>query len=41
MIVPVWLAMRDQNRTSNFVLDHSGLFIDKIPNTQKIKFTIW
>jgi hypothetical protein len=33
MIVPIWLAMRDQNRPSILVLDHSGLFIDKIPES--------
>ncbi len=39
MIVPVWLAMRDKTEHQVFVLDHSGLFIDKIPNTKEIKFT--
>ena len=39
MIVPVWLAMRDKTEHQIFVLDHSGLFIDKIPNTKQIKFT--
>lgn len=39
MIVPVWLAMRDKTDHQIFVLDHSGLFIDKLPNTSQIKFT--
>lgn len=38
MIVPVWLAMRDQTEHQILVLDHSGLFIDKLPNTKQIKF---
>jgi ABC-2 type transport system permease protein len=39
MIVPVWLAMRDKTEHQILVLDHSGLFIDKLPNTKQIKFT--
>ena len=39
MIVPVWLAMRDKTDHQILVLDHSGLFIDKLPNTKQIKFT--
>jgi ABC-2 type transport system permease protein len=39
MIVPVWLAMRDKTEHQILVLDHSGLFIDKLPNTKLIKFT--
>src|ERR1700752_73806 len=39
MIVPVWLAMRDKTDHQILVLDHSGLFIDKMPNTKLIKFT--
>jgi len=39
MIVPVWLAMREKTEHQILVLDHSGLFIDKIPNTKQIKFT--
>lgn len=39
MIVPVWLAMRDKTDHQILVLDHSGLFIDKFPNTKEIKFT--
>lgn len=39
MIVPVWLAMRDKTDHQVLVLDQSGLFIDKIPNTKQIKFT--
>ncbi|MBI3517729.1 MAG: ABC transporter permease [Bacteroidetes bacterium] len=39
MIVPVWLAMRDKTDHQILVLDHSGLFVDKIPNTKQIKFT--
>jgi len=39
MIVPVWLAMRDKTDHQILVLDHSGLFIDKMPDTKQIKFT--
>ncbi len=39
MIVPVWLAMRDKTEHQILVLDHSGLFIDRLPNTKQIKFT--
>lgn len=39
MIVPVWLAMRDKTDHQILVLDHSGLFIDKMPNTKQVKFT--
>lgn len=39
MIVPVWLAMREKTEHQILVLDHSGLFVDKIPNTKQIKFT--
>jgi ABC-2 type transport system permease protein len=39
MIVPVWLAMRDKTEHQILVLDHSALFIDKLPNTKQIKFT--
>lgn len=39
MIVPVWLAMRDKTEHQILVLDHSGLFMDKLPNTKQIKFT--
>ena len=39
MIIPVWLAMREKTEHQILVLDHSGLFIDKIPNTKQIKFT--
>lgn len=39
MIVPIWLAMRDKTEHQILVLDHSGLFIDKLPNTKQIKFT--
>jgi ABC-2 type transport system permease protein len=39
MIVPVWLAMREKTEHQILVLDHSGLFIDKMPNTKQIKFT--
>lgn len=39
MIVPVWLAMRDKTDHQVLVLDHSGLFMDKLPNTKQIKFT--
>ena len=39
MIVPIWLGLRDKTDHQIFVLDRSGLFVDKIPNTDKIKFT--
>jgi ABC-2 type transport system permease protein len=39
MIVPVWLAMRDKTDHQILVIDHSGLFINKIPNTKQIKFS--
>ncbi|MBC7696011.1 MAG: ABC transporter permease [Burkholderiales bacterium] len=39
MVVPVWLAMRDKTDHQVLVLDHSGLFLDKLPNTKQIKFT--
>lgn len=39
MIVPVWLAMREKTEHQILVLDHSGLFVDKIANTKQIKFT--
>jgi ABC-2 type transport system permease protein len=39
MVVPVWLAMRDKTDHQILVLDHSGLFIDKLPNSKQIKFT--
>lgn len=38
-IVPIWLAMRDKTDHQILVLDHSGLFIDKLPNSKTIKFT--
>lgn len=39
MVVPVWLAMRDKTDHQILVIDHSGLFIDKLPDTKQIKFT--
>ena len=39
MIVPIWLAMREKTEHQILVLDHSGLFVDKMPNTEQIKFT--
>jgi ABC-2 type transport system permease protein len=39
LIVPVWLAMRDKTDHQILVLDHSGLFIEKLTNTPEIKFT--
>ena len=39
MIVPVWMAMREKTEHQILVLDYSGLFIDKIPNSKQIKFT--
>ena len=38
MIVPVWLGMRDKTEHQVLVLDRSGAFIDKMPNTKEIKF---
>ena len=37
--VPIWMSMRDKTEHQIFVLDHSGLFVDKIPNTKELKFT--
>ncbi len=39
LIVPVWLAMRDKTDHQILVLDHSGLFLNKFPDTKQIKFT--
>jgi ABC-2 type transport system permease protein len=39
LIVPVWLAMREKTEHQILVLDHSGLFVDKLPNTKQIRFT--
>ena len=39
MIVPIWLGLRDKTDHQILVLDRSGLFVDKIPNTEKLKFT--
>ena len=39
LIVPVWLAMRDKTDHQVLVLDHSGLFVEKLINTSQIKFT--
>lgn len=39
MVVPVWLAMRDKTDHQILVLDHSGLFINKLPDSKQIKFT--
>ena len=39
LIVPVWLSMRDKTDHQVLVLDHSGLFIEKLNNTAQIKFT--
>lgn len=38
-IVPVWLALRDKTDHQILVLDHSGLFINQLPNSKTIKFT--
>ena len=38
MIVPIWLGLRDKTDHQILVLDRSGLFVDKIPNTEKLKF---
>lgn len=39
LVVPVWLAMRDKTEHQILVLDHSGLFFNKLPDTKQIKFT--
>lgn len=39
MIVPIWLSMKDKTDHQILVLDRSGIFIDQIPNTEKLKFT--
>ena len=39
MIVPVWMALRDKTEHQILVLDNSGLFVNKIPNTKELKFT--
>ena len=38
MIVPIWLGLRDKTDHQILVLDRSGLFVDKIPNTKQLKF---
>lgn len=38
MIVPLWMALKDKTEHHILVVDHSGLFIDKIPNTKQLKF---
>jgi len=38
MIVPVWLGLRDKTDHQVLVLDRSGAFVDKIPNTKELKF---
>lgn len=38
-IVPVWLALRDKTDHQILVLDHSGLFVNQLPNSKTIKFT--
>lgn len=39
MIVPVWLGLRDKTEHHILVLDRSYAFIDKIANTEQLKFT--
>lgn len=39
MIVPIWLAIKDKTEHHIEVIDQSGLFIDKLPDTKQIKFT--
>lgn len=36
---PIWMLMRNKTEHQVLVLDHSGLFVDQIPNTKEIKFT--
>ncbi len=38
MIIPIWLGMRDKTDHHILVLDRSGLFVDKIENTERLKF---
>ena len=38
MIIPIWLGMRDKTDHHVLVLDRSGLFVNKIENTQRLKF---
>lgn len=38
-IVPIWLAMRDKTDHQILVLDQTGLFVDRLPNSKTIKFT--
>lgn len=38
-IVPIWLAMRDKTDHRILVLDKTGIFIDKLPDSKTIKFT--
>lgn len=37
-IIPIWLGMRDTTEHNILVLDRSGLFVDKIENTERLKF---
>ncbi len=39
MVVPIWMSMREKTDHQIMVLDYSGLFVDKIPNSKQIKFT--
>ncbi len=39
MILPIWLNLKDKTDHRILVLDRSGIFVDKIPNTEKLKFT--
>ncbi len=36
---PIWMSMRDKAEHHILVLDHSGLFIDRIPNTKELRFS--
>lgn len=38
-VVPIWLAMRDKTDHRILVLDKTGIFIDKLPDSKTIKFT--
>jgi ABC-2 type transport system permease protein len=38
LIVPIWLSLQDKTEHNILVLDHSGLFIEKLLDTKQIKF---
>ncbi|MFO0477369.1 MAG: ABC transporter permease [Bacteroidota bacterium] len=38
LIVPIWLSLQDKTEHNILVLDHSGLFIEKLADTKQTKF---